>query len=246
MTREELINIFQETRSLSLGIFRMNTRSAVENTHVIFDGSSLINKNESKPQKIEVVKRGTIKTAIGVASEGKVAVLNFADPYTEGGMVFEGETTQEECICRCTNLYETLIKKECWEQYYMHNRSLEDNIFSDRLIYSEGVTVFKDENYNIYPEMAEIDVITCPAPIECNDISVFEKRIKCILGAAYNHEVDTIILGKWGCGAFGNSSELVAQAFKNVLDEYKLFDRVIFACLNDSEGTSTFERILLG
>lgn len=229
MTRDKLISIFNETRSLSMTIYKLETIEAVKNTEVIIDGSSLLNKKVCKAQKIDVVNKGTIQAGIGVDSKRKVAILNFADPFTEGGLVYDGAETQEECICRCSNLYETLIKKECWDKYYKYNRNLDNNIFSDRCIYSKGITVFRDENYNIIFNPSVLDVISCPAPICCNDIAIFEKRIKCIIGAAYSQGVDTLILGAIGCGAFGNSAELVANAFKNVLSEYKLFDRIIFA-----------------
>lgn len=230
-TRDDLIEEFEQSRSLSLTIYKVETREIVKNTEVIIDGSIFLKDYKPKEQKIQVVNKGTIETSLGVISEGRVAALNFADPYKEGGLVWDGESTQEECLCRCTSLYETLIKQECWEQYYRYNRSLDNNIFSDRCIYSPEVIIYKDENYNYAPWAPRFDVISCPAPVCCNDIKVFEKRIKCILGAAYSHGVETLILGAWGAGAFGNDPALVATAFKNVLDEYKLFDKVIFAII---------------
>lgn len=251
MTREELINVFNNTRNLSKGLFGRTTKEAIKNTHVIVDGFSLIGKNVVKPQRITVIAKGSIAAALGVVSDAsKVAVLNFADPYCEGGLVFDGEVTQEEGICRCTNLYETLIKEECWKDYYLVNKNLKDNVFSDRCIYSKGIVIFKDEKYNIVPDTPTVDVISCPAPICCNDIQVFEQRIKCIIGSAYANGVDTLVLGAWGCGVFNNNPEVVAQAFKNVLDEYKLFDRVIFA-IKRSKGSSDnnykiFKKVLMG
>ena len=38
----------------------------------------------------------------------KTAALNFADAYTPGGLVLFGVKTQEEDLCRSSNLYESL------------------------------------------------------------------------------------------------------------------------------------------
>ena len=89
-------------------------------------------------------------------------------------------------------------------------------------------------------------MITCPAPVECSDKQVFINRIKCIIGAAYNAGVDQLILGKFGCGAFRNDPRLVATAFKEVLNEYKLFDVVYFPVFDDSESSDIFQEILEG
>ena len=122
---------------------------------------------------------------------------------------------------------------------------MENDIYSDRLIYSKDVLFFKDEDYWCIPIRTKCDVITCPAPIECSDKQVFINRIKCIIGAAYNAGVDQLILGKFGCGAFRNDPRLVATAFKEVLDEYKLFDVVYFPVFDDSESSDIFEEVLL-
>lgn len=249
MTRKELVEVFSETRNLSLSMFKAETDNAVENTDVIIDGSMFLKDCKTRDQKIEVVKGGTVQTALGVDG-GRIAVLNFADPFMKGGLVLQGEYTQEECLCRCSNLYEALSKQKCSSQYYRFNSDYADcNIFSDRLIYSKDVLFFRDEEYNIIPFPTRVDVITSPAPICCSDIDVFERRIRCILGSAYSNGVDTIVLGAWGCGAFGNNPNVVAEAFKNVLEKYKIFDKVIFAikCQEDvpSENYKVFKHILL-
>lgn len=86
----------------------------------------------------------------------------------------------------------------------------------------------------------QVDVITCAAPylignvnIDQNSLKrVFLKRIQNILDAAILNQVDTIILGAFGCGAFKNPPDLVAQAFYEVIydwDYKKYFKRIVFA-----------------
>lgn len=244
MTREDLIKEFEDTMNLSKTKFADSTKSVIENTSVIIDGSKFLNNNVVRKQNIRVIKSGTIQAALGVISKGKrVAILNFADPYVRGGLVLQGETTQEECICRCTNLYDALGKQECLKEYYKYNSDLFSLNSSDRIIYSKDVTIIKGEDYDILDNTPNVDVITCPAPMSCDDILIFEQRIRCILGVVYFYGVDILILGAWGCGAFGNSAELVSQAFKNVLDKYKLFDDIIFAIRCTSTISDTNYRI---
>lgn len=58
------------------------------------------------------------------------------------------------------------------------------------------------------------------------------RRIRIMLAIAAKHGHRNIVLGAWGCGAFGNSSEDVAGYFRSVLIDKKygqLFDNVCFA-----------------
>ena len=48
--------------------------------------------------------------------------------------------------------------------------------------------------------------------------NIFYNRIEIILSTAVSYGVETIILGAWGCGAFKNPPEIVAKAFKKVIE----------------------------
>lgn len=48
--------------------------------------------------------------------------------------------------------------------------------------------------------------------------------------SALENKAKTLVLGAWGCGAFGQNPYVMARAFAVVLNKYnKLFDRIIFA-----------------
>ena len=241
----ENIKVFENTLCLCNTVYKNDTAEAMRNTEVIINGASLIKERGNKEQNIRVVTAGSVSAIEGVVAGRRVAALNFADALTPGGLVFEGETTQEEDLCRCSNLYPCISQDKVFDNYYGYNRSLENDIYTDRLIYSSDVLFFKDEDYWCLSIPVKCDVITCPAPIECSDKQVFINRIKCIIGAAYNAGVDQLILGKFGCGAFRNDPRLVATAFKEVLNEYKLFDVVYFPVFDDSESSDIFEEVLL-
>lgn len=228
-SRERLIEVFEETRDLSRTIYREETARAVKNTKVIVNGSVLLKEQGNKKQVIEVVNDDMVDFLENIRGSFKVAVLNPADPYDAGGLVFSGESTLEEHLCRASNLYETLNRGDCYKFYYKYNRELGGEVFSDRIIYSPRVAFFKDSKYNILPIPVLTDVITIPFPLGCAATdNILIQRIKCIIGTAYNHGITHLVLCAIGCGAFGNSPLQVANAFKTVLDEYKLFDKVSF------------------
>ena len=56
-----------------------------------------------------------------------------------------------------------------------------------------------------------------------------KERIEFILKVAAFHNVDTLILGAWGCGVFKQNPNEVAELFQNALQKYPYFSNVIFA-----------------
>lgn len=61
-------------------------------------------------------------------------------------------------------------------------------------------------------------------------LKIYRNRIGGIVKAAIVNNADCIILGAWGCGAFGQSPTLVAQAFAEVLNDYSgAFRKIVFA-----------------
>lgn len=75
-----------------------------------------------------------------------------------------------------------------------------------------------------------------------------KKRLRRILDVAVNEGVDTIVLGAFGCGAFRNNPNVVAQAAYEVIKDYlKAFKNIEFAvyCRSDDDiNYRTFERVL--
>lgn len=195
-------------------------------------------------QTVEVVEGTSFAVARENLSYGKVAVLNFANPHYPGGGVTQGAMAQEECLCRSSNLYPCISSDRVFEDYYQFHRTETDYDFSDRLIYSPGVTVFKDDapvpQLMNREDWFRVDVITCAAPYLAKRRYVnptilrerLKRRIRNILEAAIENEIDVLILGAFGCGAFGNPPKVVARAFLEVLNEprcQRAFARVVFA-----------------
>ena len=63
-----------------------------------------------------------------------------------------------------------------------------------------------------------------------------EAKVASVLGTAVAFGHRNLVLGAWGCGAFGNPPEVVSGAFASVLRSAAFegaFDRVVFAIPND-------------
>lgn len=229
-----------------------------------------IHREKSRDPEIEVVEDTTFHAAQMLLEEGaaagqpadtqaagekgRVAVLNFANAYHPGGGVKHGAMAQEECLCRSSNLYSGLTLPYLIRNYYKDNQRTTGDLGTDKVIWSPGVTVFKSDD--AVPVMLdhsfEVDVLTCAAPYY--DINkkhpiplaqledVFYHRILNILEVAIANDVDSIVLGAFGCGAFNNPPGLVAEAFYRVLVEKQYrnyFRRIVFAIKkNDRKNTN--------
>lgn len=225
--------IFADTRRLSCTVYGDNTKVMQQGVQVYPDPLVLKATKKRNPPKIIFSRGGTLGSANKYRVDGRrTAVLNFADALVPGGLVLQGEVTQEESICRCTNLYEGLILPTCISDYYNVNRALGTAVYSDRLIYSPDVLVFKhDSTYTNVKEPFYVDVITCPAPSCPVPQEVLYNRIRGILRVAGVYKVEQIVLGAWGCGAFGQDATIVGSCFAQALKVENYFKTVIFAIL---------------
>lgn len=261
MTTESLVACFNDT------IERSQTGELKEFTERAISSNCLYKENFSSPdcgrqnyadsaaEKILVVSDSTFAAAQKNIRYGKTAVLNFANPQYPGGGASKGAVAQEECLCRCSNLYLCLSAPNIFEDYYFYHKKYTNHLFSDRLIYTKDVAVFKDESEvpALLPrdEWFFVDVITCAAPyiakinIDNTSLkSLFKSRIKNIFEAAIDNKVEVIILGAFGCGAFKNPPEVVAEAFHEVIDENGYadnFKKIVFAIKCNPNNTKNLD-----
>jgi uncharacterized protein (TIGR02452 family) len=94
------------------------------------------------------------------------------------------------------------------------------------------------------------DVITCAAPnitpsrkygwgiTNEENSAALDSRIKFVLDIAADNEVETLILGAFGCGVFGQDATEVISIFKKHLEttHKNCFKNVIFAIPNDGRS----------
>lgn len=252
-TKEDLIKCFQDTINIinTNDVLLNSTKDAMHRTSLIISNDNSIISDNNMEVSISVDENSTFNTAEKYVKQcQKTAVLNFASSVNSGGGVARGAMAQEECLCRSSNLLPCLKQNHLMKNYYMPHRIANDPMYSHKVIYTENITVFKTDD--ALPKLMHsnewfnVDVITCAAPnlrnIECVDenelFNVLCSRVDMILNAALKHNIDTVILGAWGCGAFENPSELVAKAFKQVIDEkYRCaFKNIVFAVKKSSNN----------
>ena len=184
-------------------------------------------------------------------AEADVLCLNFASARNPGGGFLGGSQAQEEALCRASGLYPCLLTKP---EYYEVNRANPSALYTDHLIYSPRVPVFRDDADQLIAEPYAVSMITAPAPnagaIRLNDPDAasdigetMRRRIDAVLAVAVDRGHHHLVLGAWGCGVFGNDPGEVAGLFREALTTPPFagaFSRVLFAVLDFSAELHTF------
>lgn len=238
MDKQQLIDCFEDTLKMSeSSTLAKATEEAKKSTKVYEENfESGATKYGYQARLSEngfiTVQEGTcFATAKKYVGQGKIGVLNFANPHNPGGGVVNGAMAQEECLCRSSNLYPCLLVPEAINEYYNYNKKITNNFFSDRVVYTDNVTVFKtDDTVPVLMPKSEwfnVSVFTCAAPYLSEGTNVdsvvlkniFIKRIRNIFEVALDNHIQILILGAFGCGAFKNPPEIVASAFNDVIKE---------------------------
>ena len=229
------VEIFKDTLKQSAEKFHITPKDNA----VYYNNDNLLNvdiKESNTP--LTMVRGGTVSTGYAEADNMRVAILNFADALEAGGLVWVGANTQEENICRCSNLYQIIGSEQSEKEYYSPNmREVSRTnryIYTNNIIYARDITVFKDDSTYENIEPKQLDVITCPAPsaymLDYEALPLYINRIARIVMSAVDNEAECIVLGAWGCGAFNQNPILVAKAFATVLNNYGgHFKKIIFA-----------------
>jgi hypothetical protein len=130
---------------------------------------------------------------------------------------------------------------------YRYHREKGNCLYSDAMIYSPDVPVFRGDDHELLPSPYPASFITSAAPLATH-VNIYElrylpkviyERALKVLAVAKAHGHDSLILGAWGCGAFGNNGNLVADLFHKALtqDFAGAFKEVTFAIVDtSSEG----------
>lgn len=265
VTREEMIEIFHDTESFLKR--DENLKQAIKDSikGTIFyaaDDYPILPQRRFKKTAVSVVKRRSLDAAVSMQKkhlELKIAVHNFASATNPGGGVKHGSRAQEESICRCSTLYPVLNTEENWNRFYTVNREFGDSLHDDACIYSPEIIICKsdiDRPARLPRDKWElVDVITVAAPnlrdFTISDEELFalqETRIRHMFTVVAHHGAEIFVTGAFGCGAFQNNPEVVANVYKKVLPEFDgFFKEIVFAIYCRPQETinfDTFKRIL--
>ena len=186
--------------------------------------------------------------SVSEEKENNILVLNFANPVHPGGGVRRGSRAQEEDLCRKSSLLLSL-ESECAQEYYRYNKSLHTYMGSDAIILTPNVEIIKDVNGELLEDSIIVSVMTCAAPMITQGMeglsneqyqALFYNRICGMLKCAAHWGYQDLVLGAFGCGAFGNDARLVSDLFYKALKEFayngltveNFFRRIDFAVLD--------------
>ncbi|MET8572384.1 TIGR02452 family protein [Streptomyces sp. NPDC004783] len=216
------------------------------------------------PEPVEVRRAPPAATVVEVTGEssleaarrlgGEVAVLNFASARNPGGGYLNGAQAQEEALCRASALYTCLLRARA---FYDHHRAHRDPFYTDRVIHSPAVPVFRDDRGVLLERPYTAGFLTAAAPNAGVVARTAPQRTgelgaalaERVLETAAAHGYRRLVLGAWGCGVFRNDPAQVAGAFRALLGPggrfAPAFERVTFGILDRTPGgtvRSAFER----
>ena len=123
-----------------------------------------------------------------------------------------------------------LSSKKLKSFYDWNNLAKNRALYLNRALYTPDI-LFKGVHL--------VDVLSCASPNKkaaqkyCNvsneeNYEVLKDRIRFLLDVAVDNQVDTLILGAYGTGVFGQDTKEVAEIFKEELETH-YFPKVIFA-----------------
>ncbi|WP_329334958.1 TIGR02452 family protein [Streptomyces sp. NBC_01352] len=210
------------------------------------------------PEPVRVPEISTADTLFQVTGEssleaarrlgGRVAVLNFSSARNPGGGYLNGAQAQEEALCRASALYTCLVEVR---QFYDHHRTHRDPFYTDRVIHSPAVPVFRDDRGRLLDAPYTAGFLTAAAPNAGVIVRTAPERAaelpralavraERVLEVAAAHGYRRLVLGAWGCGVFQNDPAQVAGAFRALLGPggrfAGAFEHVAFGILDRTTG----------
>ena len=156
----------------------------------------------------------------------KTTVLNFASSINPGGFFMQGSSAQEESLCHRSTLYNVLASNTFVPLYEDNRKNQRDGLFQDRGIWTPNVIITDDDGR----ERRTVNVLTLPAPNlkavhrahgdreVANE--VFRRRMRMLIDFANIIGQRGLVLGAWGCGAFGWPASWVATMMQTELARY--------------------------
>ncbi|MEU7587738.1 TIGR02452 family protein [Micromonospora sp. NPDC049230] len=222
-------------------------RAAVAGTRLhLPDEVSAAGDTQPGGGRVEVTGESTLQAARRLAPGA--ACLVFASAKSPGGGFLSGAQAQEESIARSSALYACLSAAP---EFYAFHREQRDLRYSDRVIFSPDVPVFRDDEGKLLDQPYTTSFLTAAAPNlgailreqpgHAADVpAVLARRARRVLEVAAAHGRRTVVLGAWGCGVFRNDPATVADAFASALRAVDRFDHVVFAIRDNVPGRPVY------
>ncbi|MDH6251586.1 uncharacterized protein (TIGR02452 family) [Chryseobacterium sp. H1D6B] len=257
LAKKYYINIQNEKVNLEHEIEVCKKETVLFTSEELLELTKNINSHADLETHIEIWNCSSLKAILKLAEEEnneKLMCLNFASAKNPGGGFMSGAEAQEESLARTSALYASQLEAE---NFYKTHRGLESCFYTDHMIYSPKVPVFRKDKGELLSKPVFCNFITSAAvnagvvkrqePNRTDEIfDAMDTRIDKMLALALKQGNQTLILGAWGCGVFRNDPKDIAQLFKKHLQgNYKnKFKKVVFAVLTKNyELLKLFEDI---
>ena len=207
---------------------------------------------------ISILQTDTISAARELhllAPNTKIAILNMASPLRPGGGVLTGATSQEEFLCTRTTLLPSLKDEfyrlpelgAIWTSDCLVFRNAEGNNLSrvDRF-YVDVVTA----SMLRFPELKGGKDGPKSTWANEQDLELVLEKMRVVMRAICSNGIRRVVLGAWGCGAYGNPVKEIARAWRIVLlgnkgrrkEEWKGVEQVVFA-ITDGHMADAFREV---
>lgn len=198
------------------------------------------------PRHAQVHTYVTNQTTLAVAearlAQGyRVAIFNLASAVSPGGGWLKGSQAQEESLARSSALVYTIRDDE----FYFDQTHWQNPFYNDTVIVSPGVPFFRHHNGQFIDTPWQADVITSAAvhakavrkylPERAGEIApTMRQRTQKVFEVATTLDADILILGAWGCGAFGNYPDQIAQIMEDTMQvvDMRRFVAIDFAVVD--------------
>jgi uncharacterized protein (TIGR02452 family) len=193
------------------------------------------------PVPVFVVPIDTLACAAGLLKtnpDARIGVLNMASAYSVGGGYLAGAGAQEEDLFRRTDV--SVALERCRPLY---------PIGPTRMLVQPRVRILRGEAPDyawLAPPYKKVTMLTAAAvrkpTLDAShtrfappDEALMRTKIELLLVTAATCKCDMLVLGAWGCGAYGCPPGHVAELFRDALATHGgAFKRVVFAILNAS------------
>lgn len=206
-----------------------------------------IDLNNNYQTSFSVTNEDSISAILRLKKEEKkdIMCLNFASAKNPGGGFLNGALAQEESLAVSSALYGCQMNAF---DFYTTHRNMKSCMYTDGMIHSANVPVFRDRNGNLISNNITCSFITAAAVnkgviklkesnLLNNVTEIMDVRIEKMLSLCVKEQHKNLILGAWGCGVFQNDPNIIANLFyKHLQGKFKnQFETVVFAIYSRNE-----------
>ncbi len=219
-TREERQDSARKNLALMRGAFAVETQTTIEAARVYEDGEGRDLPLPAPAEDAATITSVTSDFATRALrrAEGKTLIVDPCSFTRPGGGYEDGSFGPEQILCAESNLYPAL--QGCKKLYHDANRGFASGqLFTDRALYLPNVAFVHDG------DIRHADVLAIPEPNRARALenhrserevkAALTARIEALLRIAAANEVQTLIVGAFGCGPQGFEPAVVIELFRN-------------------------------